>query len=210
MPNITPEMLELMKRTAPKANEITGKKTAGFSTAAATQEVDEFGGYGLPDNTQYLNEAQMMSQRGNMPQSFTTSSSQKPMVYRENPNSKLPDAIKNILKQNAAKTASAAAPAMTVSNEAAQLLSEMNQVQMAAQPAPAPSAPAQGLDYTILKAIIKECIDEKFKEFNTQMLNENTLRTVSLKEGTIRLVDNSGNVYKAALQYTGNVNDKKK
>ena len=71
---------------------------------------------------------------------------------------------------------------------------------------------AVGIDYTIIKAIINECIDSKLKEYglNKQTLNENTLKTIHLKGGVIKLVDNSGNVYSAQLEKKGNINDNKK
>lgn len=75
------------------------------------------------------------------------------------------------------------------------------------------SVPQQtsGIDYTIIKAIINECIDNKLKEYGLtkQSLNENTLKTIHLKGGNIKLVDNSGNVYSAQLERKGNINDKK-
>lgn len=55
-----------------------------------------------------------------------------------------------------------------------------------------------GFDYSVLKQIIEECIDKKFRE-----LNENTLKGVKIKDGKISLVDNSGNVFQATLEYKG-------
>ena len=68
-----------------------------------------------------------------------------------------------------------------------------------------------GVDYSIIRAIIKECIDEKFKELGVtkDMLTESTLKTIHLKGGNIKLVDNSGNVYSAQLEKKGNINDKR-
>lgn len=57
---------------------------------------------------------------------------------------------------------------------------------------------SSGIDYNYIRTIIEECIDRKFKE-----LNENTLKGVKLKEGKIMLVDNSGNVFHADLEYKG-------
>lgn len=70
---------------------------------------------------------------------------------------------------------------------------------------------SSNIDYTIIKAIIEECIDRKLNEFNQkQSLNENTLKTIGLAEGKIKLIDNKGNVYLSNLQYQGNLKDKKK
>lgn len=55
-----------------------------------------------------------------------------------------------------------------------------------------------GIDYNYIKAIIEEVIDKKL---NT--INENTLKGIKLKEGKIALVDNSGNVFHATLEYKG-------
>jgi hypothetical protein len=71
------------------------------------------------------------------------------------------------------------------------------------------SAPvaANGIDYSIIKAIVNECLKEHFSK---QQLNESTsLQTIGLSNGTISLVDNKGNVYKAKLEKIGNTNDKK-
>lgn len=57
---------------------------------------------------------------------------------------------------------------------------------------------ASGIDYSLIKTIVEECIDRKLRE-----LNENTLKGIKLKEGKIMLVDNSGNVFNATLEYKG-------
>lgn len=68
-----------------------------------------------------------------------------------------------------------------------------------------------GVDYSLIKVIIEECIDRKMKEYvSKQSLNENTLKTIGLSEGKIKLVDNKGNVFISKLEYQGNINDKKK
>lgn len=62
------------------------------------------------------------------------------------------------------------------------------------------------IDYGIIKAIVNECLKEHFER---QTITESTnLKTIALKEGTISLVDNKGNVYKAKLEKIGNKNDK--
>lgn len=67
--------------------------------------------------------------------------------------------------------------------------------------------PSAGVDYTIIKAIVNECLNEYFSR---QSLNESTsLQTIGLSNGTISLVDNKGNVFKAKLEKIGNTNDKK-
>lgn len=67
-----------------------------------------------------------------------------------------------------------------------------------------------GIDYPLIRAIVKECIEEKFKEYglSKNLLNESTLKSIHLKGGKISIVDNSGNIYGANLKKEGNVNDK--
>lgn len=67
--------------------------------------------------------------------------------------------------------------------------------------------PMGGVDYSIIKAIVKECLDDYFSK---QPINESsTLKTIGLEKGNIKLVDNSGNVFEAKLQKVGNIKDKK-
>ena len=69
------------------------------------------------------------------------------------------------------------------------------------------TANTSGVDYTIIKAIVNECLKEHFSK---QTLNESTsLQTIGIANGTISLVDNKGNVFKAKLEKIGNTNDKK-
>ena len=71
-----------------------------------------------------------------------------------------------------------------------------------------------GVDYSIIKAIVEECIDRKLNEhLNKQSLNESTnttLKTIGLADGKIKLIDNKGNVFMSNLEYHGNIKDKKK
>jgi len=65
-----------------------------------------------------------------------------------------------------------------------------------------PNIVTNSIDYTIIKAIVNECLKEYFEKQN---INESTnLKTIALKEGTISLVDNKGNIYKAKLEKIGN------
>lgn len=63
-----------------------------------------------------------------------------------------------------------------------------------------------GVDYSVLRAIINECIDTKLKEYlgdKKEPLNENCLKGIKLSDGNIKLVDNSGRIFTAKLEYTG-------
>jgi len=83
--------------------------------------------------------------------------------------------------------------------------------QVVSTPQQMPSS-APGIDYPLLRAIINECIDNKFKEYGLtkDSLNETSLKTIHLKAGNIKLVDNSGNIYSAQLEKRGNLNEGKK
>ena len=60
------------------------------------------------------------------------------------------------------------------------------------------------VDYSIIKAIVNECLNEYFSR---QPLNEsNSISTIGLKAGSIKIVDNKGNVYSAKLEKIGNTN----
>lgn len=59
----------------------------------------------------------------------------------------------------------------------------------------------QAIDYSIIRAIMKECIDEYFKK---KPLNEGSLVGIGLKGGKITLVDNKGNKYMAKLEKVEN------
>lgn len=64
-----------------------------------------------------------------------------------------------------------------------------------------------GIDYSIIKAIVNECLKEYFSK---QQLNESaSLQTIGISNGTISLVDNKGNIFKAKLEKIGNTNEKK-
>ena len=62
-----------------------------------------------------------------------------------------------------------------------------------------------GVDYSIIKAIVSECIREYFS--SPQMINESTLSQIHLSGGTISLVDNKGYIYRAKLERIGTTNE---
>ena len=63
------------------------------------------------------------------------------------------------------------------------------------------------VDYTIIKAIVSECIKEYFSK---QPINESSIKTIALGKGTIKIVGANGDVFQAKLEKVGNLNDKKK
>lgn len=68
-----------------------------------------------------------------------------------------------------------------------------------------------GIDYSLIKTIVNECIETKLNEVLSKgLLTEGaTLSGIGLKNGKIKIVDNKGNVYSAKLEYQGNTKDKK-
>ena len=114
--------------------------------------------------------------------------------------SKLPKAIMESMMTTQIDT-SCLAPSNDLNNLMKKVQQNMpqqpQQTQMVTEERIMPSN-ASGIDYNYIRTIIEECIDRKFKE-----LNENTLKGVKLKEGKIMLVDNSGNIFHANLEYKG-------
>ena len=60
-----------------------------------------------------------------------------------------------------------------------------------------------GIDYSLIKAIVNECISEYFEK---RPLNEGTLKTIGLKKGKITLVNSNGDTFVANLEKIGNIN----
>lgn len=70
------------------------------------------------------------------------------------------------------------------------------------------SAGSSSIDYSVIKAIVNECLNEYFSK---NKLNESAnLTGVTIKDNKISLVDGKGNVFRAKLEFVGNKNDKKK
>ena len=66
-------------------------------------------------------------------------------------------------------------------------------------------APAASFDYTALKAVMKECIEEYFSK---HPLNEETsIKQLNLKKGNIDIIDSRGRMFSAKLVYQGNINE---
>ena len=110
----------------------------------------------------------------------------------------LPEAIRNEMLNNPIDTSS-----LNPDKEQLQLnkLLENMAAKRAAEQKNVSSAPSQSnqntfIDYDKLKKIINECIDEKLSDATA-------LKGISLKNKTIKLVDNSGNVFEAKLEYKG-------
>ena len=67
-------------------------------------------------------------------------------------------------------------------------------------------AAAPQFDYSVMRAVINECLETKLKEHS--MLTEGApIKNILLQAGKIKIVDNKGNIYEANLKKIGNVND---
>ena len=76
-----------------------------------------------------------------------------------------------------------------------------------AMPYAPPTAQAGGnVDYSIIKAIVNECLKEYFGK---NPINEGTIKTIGLKGGKISLAANKGNINQADLKKVGNAKDNK-
>lgn len=72
-------------------------------------------------------------------------------------------------------------------------------------------APAASIDYSIIKAIVNECLSEYFSK---NQINESKGGSQSIaysdKTNKIRIIKENGDVYGGKLTFQGNVNDKEK
>lgn len=117
-------------------------------------------------------------------------------------NSKMPEAIKASMLNERIDTSSFGGISVLDSlgvkgNNASmqQKRAQINEQQYTA----APQQTVGGVDYSIIKAIVNECLSNYFSK---NQINESTgvLEGIRLQGGNIRLVDNKGNVYEAKLK----------
>ena len=67
-------------------------------------------------------------------------------------------------------------------------------------------AAAPQIDYSVMRAVINECLETKLKEHS--MLTEGSpIKSILLQAGKIKIVDNKGNIFEANLKKIGNIND---
>lgn len=83
------------------------------------------------------------------------------------------------------------------------------QEQVVARPQANTYAPQAGVDYSVMRAIINECLETKLKEHSVLNESSSPIKTILLKEGMIKIVDNKGNIFEAKLKKVGNINDDK-
>lgn len=122
-------------------------------------------------------------------------------------NSKLPENIKRSMMEHRIDTSKLGQTSVLDSLGIKPLNTPKREKQIVKEQISQPQYNTQTIDYSIIKAIVNECLREHFEK---QSLNESTsLQTIGLSNGTISLVDNKGNVFKAKLEKIGNTNDKK-
>lgn len=116
--------------------------------------------------------------------------------------SKMPEFIKNSMLNEQIDTSSLSVGTSVLDGMNTHPQKQSNKKTIAEQRV---SSSQSSVDYSIIKAIVNECLNEYFSK---QPLNESTsLKTIGLKNGHISIVDNKGNVYKAKLEKIGNKND---
>lgn len=130
----------------------------------------------------------------------TAGNTNRDLYYDDNTaaNSKMPDAIKESMLNERIDT--------SVLNPNKSVLDGLNLNQQpkrkvrqqVTEQLYTPKQQGIGIDYSIIKAIVNECIRENLSGLLTE--GNNQLKTVVIKGGNISLVDNSGNIYAAKLE----------
>ena len=182
----------LEERTSPKAQRAPMREQAGRGggyNASGVQYVntDTELDYASPYDSEYADEETGYYE----PEDFQYS----PASAKS---SRMPDAIKKSMIQEQIDTSAL--------SEGASILDSvgMPKQQRRAQRRPINEMAGQGagVDYGMLKKLIMECLDEK--------LGDSALKMIKLGDGKIKLVDHSGKIFAATLEYQGNIADKKK
>lgn len=120
-------------------------------------------------------------------------------------NSRLPENIKKSLRDNPIETRQQVSVTEDFDLPVRERTTVASQRRGTINEGGAPRAAAGGvIDYALIKTIVSECVREALA---SQPINESSLSQIHLKNGTISLVDNKGNVYRAKLQKIGNSND---
>ena len=128
-------------------------------------------------------------------------------------NSKLPDKIKESFKNNKIDTTKLAGfsildelnikPQNKQVVENKQVVNEIQHIQQPPQQQIIQNT--QPIDYSIIKAIVNECLREQLSH---QVINESAnLNSIKIEQGTISLIDNKGNVFRAKLEKIANLNE---
>jgi len=130
----------------------------------------------------------------------------EPVNLMSTPSQRMPQGIRESMSQNPVQqySPSSAMLGMMTEDSQKQMMLEQQYAAMQQQQ----RQQQNGVNYNMIKSIVKECLNEYFSK---QPLNEGaTLKQIGLSEGKIKLVDNKGNIFSAMLELTGNIKDKKK
>lgn len=169
---------------------------------------DDYDNQPQPTKPQYEDEGEYA------PRKLSEAELQREMSVAVNPaainNSRMPGAIKNMVAESINKEATLPKVTDRFSNNEAEAMREIMRRSDALTTGKdgraqqrATSSGSASIDYSIIRAIVNECLNERMK-------NETpTLTNIGLKSGIITLVDNKGNVYRAKLEKIGNKNEKK-
>lgn len=183
-----PKMNEAMDRMHPKASMNPNRD---IDPSAFDDEADKW-------DAMFLGEAAMSS--GRQPQQAMVQ--QAPSGRNK---TRMPSFIKESMESNPIDTRALSDNPL----DRMDLSGLMRETSQAPAPVQTQVAIPTGIDYSIIRAIINECLDTKLAELKKQPINENAvLKTIGLKEGKIRIVDNKGNIFAAKLEKEGNINDK--
>lgn len=146
------------------------------------------------------------------PRKLSEAELQREMAIAVNPtainNSRMPGAIKNMVAESMNREASMPKITERFTNDEAETMREImrrSDELTTGKDGKVQQRTREGggsVDYSIIKAIINECLNERLQD-------SGTLTSIGLKAGKITLVDNKGNVYQAKLEKIGNKNDKK-
>lgn len=204
------------KLCSPSGERLIESKRGTAPQSKAEVDPESFGGVSAMDDKwdrMFLSEA---AYTDNSPSTVAVPAKAKaPVLTQQSINkSRVPDFIKKSMMTEAIDTTSLSPNPLDRMDLSSLEKEEVRPRQMVSEGLTVPTQviTPSGIDYSIIKAIINECLDTKLKEvgLTKQNLNENTLKTIHLKGGAIKLVDNSGNIYSAQLEKKGNINDNKK
>lgn len=199
---------------SPSGDKMIRERRPDAPKSKADVDPESFGGMGSAQDDawdrMFLSEA---AYDDNSPSAQKKEVKQMPITQASATRSRVPDFIKESMLSKVIDTSGLSANPLdrmdlsklsVKQNTPAQTV--ITEQQVPQQVATVPS----GIDYPLIRTIINECIENKFKEYGLTkgQLNENTLKSIHLKGGTINIVDNSGNVYSAKLKLEGNVNKK--
>lgn len=186
------------------------QRARSLMSSEAQTKMDNFQGRGLSSinfdapASALLTEAQLYESGYDLSQIPGYAEQHKPRSINE---SALPDIIKKSFMEQEINTDCLNPDYQREKNfyegmEAMIAENEKKQKQVIAEEYIKPST--NGIDYNLIRQIVEECIDKKLNS-----LNENTIKGIKLKDGKIALTDHQGNVYQAALEYKGNLNEQK-